>query len=306
MTKPLTVQQFFSIFPDDDTCLEHLFRTRFGDEVECSKCHRISSHYRLKSELAYSCQHCGHHIHPMVGTPFQKSHTSLQRWYYAMYLFTTTRHGVSAKELQRQFGCSYKTAWRMGHEIRKYMSALDMQGPLDGNVEIDETFIGGSKKGTRKFGRAASLEKVIVVGMYDRESGEVITKVVPDIKGKTLRKEVRTHVAKGSTIHTDENGAYDRLQEQGYLRKAVTHGKKEYARGDVHVNSLEGYFSILKRSIRSTHVWISERHAPKYLAEFEYRMNLRATPEVMFRLMLSFVRLSTPQDVLEAPSSWLP
>lgn len=303
MSKPMTVQQFFAFFPDDDVCLDHLFRTRFGDQVECSKCHKTSKHYRLTSEQAYSCQWCGHHIHPMVGTPFQKSHTSLQRWYYAMYLFTTTRHGVSAKELQRQFGCSYKTAWRMGHEIRKYMSALDMQGPLDGNVEVDETYIGGKQTGTGKMGRAASNEKTAVIAMYDRESGEIISKVVSDGKGLTLRREVRRHVKKGSTLHTDENRAYDRLQEQGYVRKAVTHNKKEYVRGDVHVNSLEGYFSILKRSIRSTHVWVSEKHMPKYLAEFEYRMNLRATPQAMFDLMLSFARLSTPQDVLEAPSS---
>lgn len=303
MSKPMTVQQFFALFPDDDVCLDHLFRTRFGEQVECSKCNRISKHYRLASEQAYSCQWCGHHLHPMVGTPFQKSHTSLQRWYYAMYLFTTTRHGVSAKELQRQFGCSYKTAWRMGHEIRKYMNALDMQGPLDGNVEIDETYIGGKQTGTGKRGAASSAEKVAVLGMYDRESGEIISKVVPNAKGLTLRREVRRHVKKGSTIHTDENRAYDQLQEQGYLRKAVTHSKKEYARGDAHVNSLEGYFSILKRSIRSTHVWVSEKHMPKYLAEFEYRMNLRATPRAMFDLMLSFARLSTPLDVLEAPPS---
>jgi transposase-like protein len=289
MSKPMTVQQFFALFPSDEVCLDHLFRTRFGEHVQCPKCNRISKFYRLASEQAYSCQWCGHHVHPMVDTPFEKSHTSLQRWYYAMYLFTTTRHGVSAKELQRQFGCSYKTAWRMGHEIRKYMAALDMNGPLDGVVEVDETHIGGKKKGLK--GRASSLAKTSVIAMYDRESGEVISQVVPNIRGYTLRQVVRRHVRKGSTLHTDESPAYDRLQEQGYGRKAVTHGKKEYARGDVHVNSLEGYFSILKRSIRSTHVWVSEKHMPKYLAEFEYRMNLRKTPRLMFDLMLSFVRL---------------
>lgn len=146
MSKPLTVQQFFTLFPDDDTCLDHLFRTRFGEQVLCPKCHRISKFYRLASEQAYSCPWCGHHVHPMVGTPFEKTHTSLQRWYYAMYLFTTTRHGVSAKELQRQFGCSYKTAWRMGHEIRKYMAVLDGDDEkLDGNVEVDETYVGGKR-----------------------------------------------------------------------------------------------------------------------------------------------------------------
>ena len=301
MSKPLTIQQFFALFPDDDTCLDHLFRTRFGEQVLCSKCHRVSKFYRLASELAYSCQWCGHHLHPMVGTPFEKSHTSLQRWYYAMYLFTATRHGVSAKELQRQFGCSYKTAWRMGHEIRKYMSALDGDGPLDGNVEADETFIGGKKTGVR--GHKASLEKTAVFAMYDRESGEVISKVVPNVRGTTLRKHIRQHVTKGSTILSDEWRGYVKIAEQGYKHETVYHGAEEWARGDVHVNTLEGYFSILKRSIRSTHVWVSEKHMPKYLAEFEYRMNLRKAPKLMFDLMLTFRQLSTPKDLLEvAPS----
>lgn len=298
MSKPLTVQQFFKLFPDDNTCLDHLFRTRYGEQVLCSNCHRISKFYRIQAELAFSCPHCGWHLHPMVGTPFEKTHTSLQRWYYAMYLFTTTRHGVSAKELQRQFGCSYKTAWRMGHEIRKYMAALDGDGPLDGNVELDESYIGGVDPSSR--GRAKS-NKTIVFAMLDRETGEVISKVVPDAKGLTLRKHVRANVTKGATLHTDEYRAYVPLRDQGYEHKTVRHGAGEYARDGTHTNTLEGYFSILKRSIRSTHVWVSEKHMPKYLAEFEYRMNLRRAPKLMFDLMLSFSQLSTPKDVLEAP-----
>src|SRR5262245_56030399 len=226
MTKPLTVQQFFKLFPDDDTCLDHLFRTRFGEQVLCSNCHRISKFYRIQAELAFSCPFCGWHLHPMVGTPFQKTHTSLQRWYYAMYLFTTTRHGVSAKELQRQFGCSYKTAWRMGHEIRKYMSALDQDGPLDGNVELDETYVGGKDPEGR--GGRMKANKTIVFAMLDRESGEVISKVVPNATGLTLRKHVRANVTRGSILHTDEFKAYKRLAEQGYEHQTVNHAAGEY------------------------------------------------------------------------------
>jgi len=292
MSKPMSVQEFFKEFPNDDTCLEHLFRVRFGEQMVCPKCTRTNKFHRLKSEMAYSCQWCGHHVHPMVGTPFEKSHTSLQRWYYAMYLFTTTRHGVSAKELQRQFGCSYKTAWRMGHEIRKYMGALDKQGPLDGNVEADETFIGGHRPNTE--GRHGKSEKTIVFAMLDRETGEVISQVVPNTTGLTLRAQVRKHVKKGSTIHTDEYASYRKLAKQGYVHSAVNHSAGEYARDGSHVNTLEAYFSILKRSIRSTHIWVSEKHMPKYLAEFEYRMNLRRVPDLMFRLMLSFRGLGRP------------
>ena len=121
-----------------------------------------------------------------------------------MYLFTTTRHGVSAKELQRQFGCSYKTAWRMGHEIRKYMAALDGQGPLDGHVEVDETLIGGKDPQGRA--RTRQANKTIVFAMLDRESGEVISKVVPDAwPAAPLNPHIEMHVAKGSTVHTDDD-----------------------------------------------------------------------------------------------------
>ena len=133
-----TVTDFFRQFPTDDACLEHLWNIRFGDEVECEKCWKVGRFYRLRKEPAYSCPRCGHHIHPMVGTPFAKSRTPLQKWFYAMYLFTTSRHGVAAKELQRQLGVTYKTAWRMGHELRKYMAKVDGETPLGGIVEVDE------------------------------------------------------------------------------------------------------------------------------------------------------------------------
>lgn len=295
MSKPLTVQQFFSLFPNDDTCLDHLFRTRFGEQVSCPRCNRTSKFYRLASEQAYSCQFCGWHIHPMVGTPFEKTHTSLQRWYYAMYRFSTTRHGVSAKELQREFGCSYKTAWRMGHEIRKYLALLDGQGPLDGDVEADETLVGGERNPEGR-GRRKTKNRSVVFAMLDRESGEVISQVVPDAKAATLKPQIEMHVVKGSTVHTDEWSGYRRLDRLGYVHETVNHRAKEYARDGSHVNTLEAYFGILKRSIRSTHIWVSAKHLPKYLAEFEYRMNLRSTPKLMFDLMLSFRNLRPARE----------
>ena len=287
MSKPMTIQQFFTVYPDDDACLEHLFRTRYGDQVLCPKCNKTSKFYRIEAELAFSCQWCGHHIHPMVGTPFEKSHTSLQRWYYAMYLFTATRHGVSAKELQRQFGCSYKTAWRMGHEIRKYMGALDSNGPLDGNVEADETCIGGRTTGEKRRGRSTE-KKTVVFAMLERESGEVVSKVVDDVSAKTLVGNIEQNVTKGSTVHTDEFRSYAQLERKGYDHRTVRHADGEYARDGSHVNTLEGYFSILKRSIKSTHIHVSRKYFQNYLCEFEFRMNLRKFPETMIWEMLSF------------------
>ena len=128
-----TVQDFFKRFPDDESCLSHLFETRFGQGHECPKCAKSAKWYRIKAERAYSCQWCGHHLHPTVGTPFAKSRTSLQLWFFAIFLFTKSRNGVSAKELERQLGVTYKTAWRMGHEIRKHMANIDGDTPLGGS-----------------------------------------------------------------------------------------------------------------------------------------------------------------------------
>ena len=130
----LTIREFFKMFPSDEACLEHLFEARFGQGHVCSRCERKASWYRIKAERAYSCQWCGNHLHPTVGTPFEDSRTALQLWFYAIYLFTTSRHGVPAKELERQLGVTYKTAWRMADMIRKHMSNVDGEDPLFGEV----------------------------------------------------------------------------------------------------------------------------------------------------------------------------
>ncbi len=284
MSKLITVKEFLARFPDDDACLEHLMVTRFGKEFDCPKCAKASKFHRIRSERAYGCQWCGHHIHPSVGTPFHRSHMPLQSWYYVMYLFTVTRHGVSGKEIQRQLGCGYEAAWRMGHEIRKYMALLDGNGPLDGDVEADETYVGGKRPGKR--GRGAG-GKTVVFAMQDRD-GDMIAKVVPNVKGATLKGEIEAHVLKGSTIHTDELASYNGLTRRGYSHRQVQHGKGEYARDGSHVNTVEAFFGILKRSIRSTHISVSAKNLPKYVAEFEFRQNLRKVPHLMLARMLSF------------------
>lgn len=284
--KTLNVQDFFKMFPDDETCLEHLFKTCFGngDEVSCEKCGEVGKFRKLAKMPAYTCN-CGHHIHPMVGTPFEDSRTPLQKWFYAMYLFTTSRHGVPAKELQRQLGVTYKCAWRIGHEIRKYMGTVDGNGPLSGTVEADETYIGGKRKGTRGRGAAG---KTVVFGMLEKD-GDVMTKVVPNVRRNTLQPLVKANVEQGSTMHTDELPSYKYLDTQGFSHETVNHGSGQYVHGTTHVNGIEGFWSQIKRSIKGTHVRISGKHMEKYLGEFEYRYNMRKRPELMFpRLLAAF------------------
>ena len=282
----LTVTDFFRQFPTDDACLEHLWEVRFGDEVECGKCGKIGKFYRLSKEPAYSCPRCGHHIHPMVGTPFEKTHTPLQKWFYAMYLFTTTRHGVAAKELQRQLGVTYKTAWRMGHLIRKHMADTDSEWQLVGTVEVDETYVGGKRSGGKR-GRGAP-GKTVVFGMLERD-GDVMAKVVPNVRKKTLHTIIKENVEKGSTVNSDELASYNGLDKAGFEHETVNHGAGQYVDGDCHVNGIEGFWARLKLSIRGTHVHVSRKHLQNYVKEFEYRYNMRKTPDRMFdRLLAAF------------------
>lgn len=290
MTKPLTIVQFMKMFPDDDACLEHLFQVRHGGkDAECTRCGAIGLFKKLTKQPAYTCQ-CGQHIHPMVGTPFHKSHTPLQKWFYAMYLFTTTRHGVPAKELQRQLAVNYKTAWRMGHEIRKYLALVDGDPPLSGHVEVDEAFIGGKRRGGGRGRGKYGANKDIVLGLAQR-GGDVITRVIENTQGTSIIPTVLEKVTKGSTISTDEAPVYRYLKELGFSHDTVTHRNDEYVRGNVHTNTIEAFWSILKRSIKGTHVHVSTQHLPKYLAEFEFRWNLRHNPSALFPLLLR--RLAT-------------
>lgn len=282
MAKTLNIQEFFKLFPDDDTCLEHLFKTRFGVEPVCPKCGQIDKCKKLSNMPAYTCN-CGHHIHPMAGTPFQDSRTPLQKWFYAMYLFTTSRHGVPAKELQRQLGVTYKTAWRIGHEIRKYMAQIDGNAPLSGTVEADETYVGGVRKGKR--GRGAG-GKTIVFGMLERE-GNIMTYVVSNVRRKTLHPLIEANVLAGSSIHSDELKSYATINAKGYTHETVNHGSGEYVRGRCHVNGMEGFWSQFKRSVVGTHIHISSKHMEKYLGEFEFRYNMRQMPDLMFNRLLA-------------------
>ena len=287
MSKPMPITEFMKLFPDDDACLEHLFKERFGADYECTRCGDAGKFKKLSKMPAYTCA-CGNHVHPMMGTPFKKSHVPLQKWFYAMYLFTTTRHGVPAKELQRQLSVNYKTAWRMGHEIRKYLGLVDGDRPLSGHVEIDETMVGGRRPGKR--GRGAAAHKVTVLGMVER-GGSVMTRVVPDVKGTSLIPYIIANVEKSATVSTDELWAYTTLPLHGYDHGSVNHSKKQWAKGKHHTNSIEGFWSLIKRSIKGTHVHISKEHAAKYLSEFEFRWNLRHDPAKMFPLLLR--RLAT-------------
>jgi transposase len=290
--KTPTLRQFQARFPTEDSCLDHLFQVRYGTDFNCPKCERPAKYSRVKGRRAYQCNWCANQLYPTAGTPFDRTRTSLRDWFFVMFLFTTTRNGVAAKRVEREIGVTYKTAWRMCHEIRKYMAALDSDDPLGGPgeiVEIDETSIGGHAHGTDG-GRYAG-DKHVVLGMLEK-GGELITRVVPNVKMHSLVPVVQEHVLPGTHIHTDALPSYQHLGKLGYQHSKVRHQWKEWVGSEGQtVNHIEGFWNILKRGINGTYIHVSEKHLGKYLGEFEYRWNMRAVPHLMLdRLLYSFTR----------------
>ena len=282
-----TITEFFAKFPTDDACLDYLMAQRHGEAIDCPKCGKHGKFHRIRRHPAYECAWCGFEIFPMVGTIFHRSHVPLQKWFYAIYLFTTTRHGVPAKELQRQLGVSYPTAFRMSHKIRELMAKADGDSPLSGMTEVDETYVGGKPRHRTEKGKWKwREEKVAVFGMIER-GGDVITRVVPNAQRKTLLPIIAKHVARGSTVNSDEFHAYKALPGMGYTHQVVKHRAREYVRGTAHTNTLDSFWSRLKNSIRGTHVHVSRKYLPSYLGEFEFRHNLRQTPDQMFARLLA-------------------
>jgi transposase-like protein len=281
MPKMLTIQDFFRMFPDNETCLSHLFYVRFGPDYQCERCGQTGQWKRLRKMPAYTCN-CGNHVHPMAGTPFLRTRTPLQKWFYAMFLFTTTRNGVAAKELQRQLGVTYKTAWRMAKEIRTYMAIVDgdemLGGPGRGVVEADKAFIGGKDK-------IGEDDKTVVLGMAERR-GDVITRVIPDRSQMSVLPHIARNVLRGSRVATDEASSFSNVGFLGYRHATVNHREGEYVRGPVHTNTIEAFWAMVKRTISGTHIWVSPKHLPKYLGEIEFRWNLRKNPEAMFPALL--------------------
>ncbi|MGE3150955.1 MAG: IS1595 family transposase [Pseudorhodoplanes sp.] len=290
MSKSITLRQFQDRFPTEDACLDHLFQVRYGQDFNCPKCERPAKYSRVKARRSYQCQWCAHQVYPTAGTPFDRTRTSLRDWFYVMFLFTTTRNGVAAKRVQREIGVTYKTAWRMCHEVRKYMGQIDGDDPLGGVgvVEIDETFVGGVLKGRKGVFLA---NKTVVLGIVER-GGELTTRVVSDNRRISLEREIVATVLRGTEVHTDSLKSYGHLWRLGYRHHQVNHDAGEYVSpSGVHTQTIEGFWAMLKRAINGTHIHVSGKHLPKYLAEFEYRWNMRQAPHLMLdRLLFSFAR----------------
>lgn len=276
-----TVIQFTAEFPNDDACLEHVKEQRWpGGIAHCAKCEQERKHYRVRGRTAYACDHCGNHIYPLAGTIFEKSTTSLRLWFYAMYLMGSTRCGISAKQIQREIGVTYKTAWRMFRQIRTLLAETPK---LEGySVEVDEMYVGGR---TKRLGGIVK-PKVPVVGMVERKGGRVIAVVAEDTKKATLHGIIEEHVLPSSTIFTDDYPAYDGLNPRKYRHHRIKHSAKVYVVGNVHTQTIEGFWSLVKRGIGGVYHAVSKKYLQSYLNEYSFRYNRRNMGNLIFSEIL--------------------
>lgn len=275
-----TIAEFSKQFPTDQACLDYLFQRRYPGGGRCDNCKKEDCFYPVKGRKSYACSWCGFQVSPAAGTIFHKSETSLRSWFFAIYLFSQSKNGVSAMELKRQLGVTYKTAWRMAKQIRTLFSGGG--GKLYRIVEADETYIGGRAEGKR--GRGAE-NKTAVFGLVQRE-GELRAEVVPNTKAATLLPIMRKNVRRGSRFMTDHYGAYNKVRSMGYYHRRINHGINQYVRGITHVNTIEGFWSQLKRSINGTYHAVSPKHLQSYVDEFSWRYNARRSLSPLFELLM--------------------
>jgi len=296
---------FMCEFPDDAACLDYLWRTRCapdGEHAYCPKCdleRRFRRYHapdagKTRVRQVWTCTSCSHQLSPTAGTIFHKSSTSLHLWFYAIWLITSTRCGVSAKQLERELGVTYKTAWRMFNEIRNKLMTQD-EGPLSGEVEADETWIGGKMRESERRRKVALGEMAVQIGPHAKKrevvfaiverGGRVVTMHVPSRYGHTLRKNVVRRVEPGSTLYTDDYAGYNGL-DYTYSHHRINHSERVYVNGDVHTQTIEGFFSLVKNGIRGVYHSVSPKWLGSYLNEYAWRYNHRDDPHAMFRLLI--------------------
>lgn len=283
MKDRFTLTDFIERYPNEEACLEELKNSLFPNGITCKKCNEVTPHYRIKSRRCYSCQNCGTQTYPLAGTIFEKSTTPLFKWFYAMFLMVHTRSGISAKQLEREIGVTYKTAWRMFKHIRMLMTE---SGVLDGTVEIDETYIGGKGK-SRRWKISNPEDKQVLMGMVKRE-GKVYLKHIPNSGKYHLVKQITENVDPKARIITDEWRAYKNLKEIGYKHDVITH-KTTYVNGDIHTQSIENVWSHLKRGLYGVYRQVSKKYLQAYADEYAFRYNYRGLEGKMFDELLNRV-----------------
>jgi transposase-like protein len=284
----MTYSQFMALFPDNDACVEYLRQKFLPDGSACPKCGKATKFHRIKSRAAYSCQFCGGQVYPTAGTIFHKSSTSLQLWFWAIFLMSSTRCGISAKQLEREIGVSYPTAHRMFKQIRSLLGQDDE--PLSGKVEMDETYVGGKPRVGSPLTRAAHMRrKAVVFGAIER-GGHVRASVIPNNYTTTLGQVARKYVLPESTVFTDELAQYVSIGQTYKRHHRIKHLEHVYVQGEVTTNTIEAFFGLIKNGLRGVYHSVSKKHLQSYLDEYCFRFNARVDGEPIFWAILDRVQ----------------
>ena len=289
-----TIKNLRNEFGTQKKCLEYLWKQKYSLLKNCPHCGEDTKFYLIEDKKRYVSS-CGHSMFPTKGTIFYKSSTPLTLWFHTIYLFSVSKNGVSAKELERQLGVTYKTAWRIANKIRSLMNeSVKMVG---GIVEMDETYIVGKEMNKHKDKKSLTgySDKTVIVGMKSRD-GKVVANVEDNTKKKTLFKNIYEHIEVNSLIMTDELPAYKDIEKDGYWKHAkINHSDKEYAREDeinnvkinISTNGIENFWSVFKRGTKGTYIRLSKKWMQSYVDEFTFRQNNK--DKVLFRELIGRV-----------------
>lgn len=281
-----TITDLQGDFPDDKACLTWLVDYLYPEGIHCIKCDKVTPHHAMRTRRSYSCELCGHHVHPTADTIFHKSSTPLTMWFYAIYLMGATRAGISAKQLERELGVTYKTAWRMFHQIRKMM--IDDGSNLSGEVEVDETYIHPNtrmRSSVRKPNRRHRGESPIIFGMVER-GGRVKAKHVKSAGVRVLIPEIENNISPEATIYSDEFQSY-KLLHRKFEHKAIKHKEGQYVNGNIHTQNIENFWSNMKRGIRGVYRHVDAQYLQAYADEYAFRYSHRNDFQPMFWAILN-------------------
>lgn len=285
-TKQMTIGQLEALFPDDDACKAYLRDRRWLNGVCCPRCGNDKAYPLANKPFHWQCHACspnkaGYRFSVLVGTIFENTNVGLQVWFKVIHLMMVSKKGIAALQVQRMFGFgSYQTAHYMCHRIRAGLADPEFR-KLVGIVEVDETYVGGkakNKHASKRTGVRGTAGKDIVVGAVERK-GTVVARVIANTDAPTLQGFVREAVStKVDLLATDEHASYVGLTD--FPHKVVRHAHGEYVVGAVHTNTIEGFWSLIKRGVMGTFHKVSAKYLPLYVAEFEFRYNNRNNPDI--------------------------